>query len=432
MNYMQHKKTTPRTLAALVLVSACSYLGLAAVGSAAPQQAPVNTTAPTITGTPRLGTTLTAQNGTWENNPTAFQYRWQRCGATGVVCLNIPGASEKTYMPVAADVGHTMRVRVTAVNADGAANARSAPTAVVSSAAPRNTAPPTITGTPRLGTTLTAQNGTWENNPTAFQYQWLRCGTAGAGCVGIPGATEKTYTPVAADVGHTMRVRVTAVNADGATNARSAPTAVVSPSAAPKNTGRPTIAGVARIGEELTADEGSWSGNPVSFAHQWQRCDVDGSNCFDVAGATGKAYGVRLADLGYRLRVEVKARNSEGIGTATSALTAIVAPTTRITNRRPTLRIVSIRFFGPRIYARFRVCDDSFKNLTILQTDSRPRRLSYTRRFATLIAPRPCGVYTRNWIPAPRFRGPGRYTLTLRARDKSRFTSIPARRTFVR
>jgi hypothetical protein len=297
---------------------------------------------------------------------------------------------------------------------------------------PVNTTPPTITGTPRVGQTLTAQNGTWQNSPTAFQYRWQRCGTAGAGCLGIPAATLKTYTLVAADAGHTLRVRVTAVNADGATNARSAPTAVVAPSPAPRNSERPTITGLARVGEELSANEGSWSGEPLSFSYQWQRCDVDAINCFEVAGATGKTYGVRLADLGFRLRVEVTARNDAGIGRAASGVSAIVAPVTRITNRRPTLRIVSVRFFGPRIYARFRVCDDSFKNLTILQTDSRPGRLSYTRRFATLAAPRPCGVYTRSWIPAPRFRGPGRYTLTLRARDKSRFTSIPARRTFVR
>ena len=333
---MQQKGTTLRTFAALVLASACSYLGLVAVGSAAPQLAPVNTT------------------------------------------------------------------------------------------------PPPITGTPRVGQTLTAQNGTWENSPTAFEYRWLRCGPTGARCVAIPAATEVTYTLVAVDAGRTMRVRVTAVNADGATNARSAPTTVIAPSPAPRNTERPSITGLARVGEELTANEGSWTANPVSFAYQWQRCDVDAVNCFDVTGATGKTYGVRLADLGFRLRVEVTARNDAGIGKAVSGLTAIVAPVTRITNTRPTLRIMSVRFFGPRVYARFRICDDSFKNLTIIQTDSRPGRLSYTRRFATLAPPRPCGVYTRSWVPAPRFRGPGRYTITLRARDKSRQTSLPARRTFVR
>ena len=63
MPHMQHKRTL--TLTALILASACAYLGLAAVGSATAQQGPpVNTALPTITGTPRVGQTLTAQNGT--------------------------------------------------------------------------------------------------------------------------------------------------------------------------------------------------------------------------------------------------------------------------------------------------------------------------------------------------------------------------------
>jgi hypothetical protein len=113
-------------------------------------------------------------------------------------------------------------------------------------------------------------------------------------------------------------------------------------------------------------------------------------------------------------------------------VSAIVEPAVVIRNRRPTLRILSVRFLGARVYARFRICDDSRKNVTILQTDSRPRRASYSRRFSSLVPPRPCGVYTRSWLPAPRFRGEGRYTITLRARDKSAFTSLPARRTFFR
>ena len=103
-----------------------------------------------------------------------------------------------------------------------------------------------------------------------------------------------------------------------------------------------------------------------------------------------------------------------------------------ITNKRPTLVIVSVRFSGAQVYARFRICDDTAKNVTILATDSRPNRASFTRRFTTLIPPRPCGVYTRHWLPAARFRGPGRYTVTLRARDTSGLTSLAAKRTFTR
>jgi Ig domain of plant-specific actin-binding protein len=298
-------------------------------------------------------------------------------------------------------------------------------------APPVNTSPPTITGTAAVGETLTAQNGTWDNVPTTFEYRWLRCNAAGDSCVGVPGATDRTYKVVGADVGHRLRVRVTAVNADGSTNARSAPTAIAQqPSAAPKNTERPTISGTARVGQTLTASTGSWTGNPTSFGFQWQRCDADGSNCSDIAGATSRTYTVRTADVGFRLRVQVTARTEKGTATASSGVSAIAVPAARTVNQRPTLRILSVRFLGARVYARFRVCDDSMKNLSIIQTDSRPGVLSYTRRFSTLVPPRPCGVYTRNWLPAPRFRGEGRYTITLRARDKSGLTSAPARRTF--
>jgi hypothetical protein len=298
--------------------------------------------------------------------------------------------------------------------------------------APVNVEPPTITGTARVGELLTAQNGTWENSPTEFRYRWLRCNPGGNSCAVLP-ADGKTYRVGQADVGSTLRVRVTAVNADGSTNATSEQTGVVGSNAAPlSNTARPTITGEARVGQELTAGEGTWTGNPTSFTYQWQRCDVDSFTCANVVGATGKTYGVRLADLGFRLRVEVTAHKDARTGTALSAATAVVAPTTPITNRRPTIRIISIRFTGARVYARFRICDDTPRNLAILVTETRPGVAPANRRFATRVAPRPCGAYTRNWLPAQRFRGPGRYTITLRARDTSGLTSAPARRTFRR
>ena len=230
-----------------------------------------------------------------------------------------------------------------------------------------------------------------------------------------------------------MRVRVTAVNADGATPARSEQTDVIASNAAPlNNTARPTITGTARVGEELTATEGTWTGNPTSFAFQWQRCNIDAVTCLDVTGATGRTYGVRLADLGFRLRVQVTARKDGRSGVASSAPTAVVEPTTPITNARPTLRILKVTFLGARIYVRFRVCDDQPRNLGILVRETRPGVRPSLRRFATRVPPRPCGAYTRSWLPAQRFRGDGRYTITLRARDASGRTSPPATRTFRR
>ena len=303
-------------------------------------------------------------------------------------------------------------------------------------AAPVNMTPPTLTGIARVGERLTAHNGTWSGEPTTFRYQWRRCDADGLDCVSIVGAGLKRYTMVSDDVGHRLRVRVTAVNADGTGTARSAPSDIVE--AAPpatvnvSNTARPTVSGTPQVGQELTASQGSWTGNPTSFAFQWQRCDLDAATCLGVTGATGRTYGVRTADLGFRLRVAVTAKNGTPTGTASSSLTSVVQPAHQVTNHRPTLRILGVRFTGARVYARFRICDDSFRNLRIIETDSRPHVRSSTRFFRTRVAPRPCGAYTRNWLPAPRFRGPGRYTLTLRARDVTGLTSAPARRTFNR
>jgi uncharacterized delta-60 repeat protein len=97
-----------------------------------------------------------------------------------------------------------------------------------SSTAPANSTRPTISGTAAEGQTLTANAGTWSGStPINHRYQWRRCDTAGAGCVDIAAATATTYALVAADVGHTSRVRETASNAYGAGAVDSATTAVV-------------------------------------------------------------------------------------------------------------------------------------------------------------------------------------------------------------
>lgn len=301
------------------------------------------------------------------------------------------------------------------------------------SVAPVNTAVPTISGTTTVGETLTAGDGTWSNSPTSFAYQWLRCNGGGNSCVNVANGTQKTYTLVGADAGHAMRVRVTATNADGSSSAQSVPTgavATVNSAASPKNTVFPTISGTPKVGQTLTADPGSWSGNPTSFAYQWQRCDADVVICSNVIGSTLKTYALTTADLGYRIRIRVTAQNSKGSTTASSKTTTVIQPVVTITNHRPTLAILRVQFIGSTIYATFRICDDSFKNLSIAETDSRPGKLSYTRHFATLVAPQPCGVYTRHWVPVSRFLGRGSYTLTLRTTDKSGLTSLPAHRTF--
>ena len=94
---------------------------------------------------------------------------------------------------------------------------------------PSNTSPPTISGAAQKGQRLHASPGDWSGTrPIHFAYQWQRCNASGASCNNINGATGSDYTLVQADVGHAIRLRVTAHNAFGATSATTVPTAAVS------------------------------------------------------------------------------------------------------------------------------------------------------------------------------------------------------------
>lgn len=117
-----------------------------------------------------------------------------------------------------------------------------------STAAPTNQSPPTITGTPEVGSTLSASSGSWNGTtPITYSYQFRRCGPNGGSCAGISGANKSTYNLKSADRGSTIRVRVTAKNSDGSAQLESAPTAVVTAPAAPAPTGCPTGTGGADI-----------------------------------------------------------------------------------------------------------------------------------------------------------------------------------------
>jgi hypothetical protein len=104
-----------------------------AVGSAA--AAPVNTVAPTITGTAQVGSTLTAGNGTWTGTPTpTYTYEWLAGAvvtagvAVGGVVLN---SVTNTYVPNAADVGKTITCKVTGRNPAGTVTVATVVTAAV-------------------------------------------------------------------------------------------------------------------------------------------------------------------------------------------------------------------------------------------------------------------------------------------------------------
>lgn len=81
---------------------------------------PVNSVAPSISGTLNIGQTLTAANGTWTGAGLVYTYQWKRGG------VDIGGATASTYATVLADLGATITVTVTVTNAGGQASATSA------------------------------------------------------------------------------------------------------------------------------------------------------------------------------------------------------------------------------------------------------------------------------------------------------------------
>src|SRR4051794_36636755 len=199
---------------------------LASIASAT---APANTAAPAVTGSATVGGTLTVSNGTWSNSPTGYSYQWQRC-SSATTCTDINNAVGQSYVVRNADGGYRIRAEVRARNADGSSTADSNLTDVIAATgAPVSTARPTVSGDAIVGHTLTVDNGTWSAAPTSFRYQWIQCDRFGAGCVGIPGATGKTYDVRFADVSGTLRVVVTARNAKGSASRISTQSDVVQP-----------------------------------------------------------------------------------------------------------------------------------------------------------------------------------------------------------
>jgi hypothetical protein len=87
---------------------------------------------------------------------------------------------------------------------------------------------PTISGDPTPGSDLTASTGSWTPAGATPNYDWLRCGASGEGCIRVPGACDRRYTVRDADVGHTLRARLTVTEfGQPPASAMSDPTALV-------------------------------------------------------------------------------------------------------------------------------------------------------------------------------------------------------------
>ncbi|HEV3095357.1 MAG TPA: hypothetical protein VGY30_12720, partial [Solirubrobacteraceae bacterium] len=127
-----------------------------------PPNAPSNTAPPTVSGAAQVGQSLVAGSGAWSGaTPIGYAYQWQDCNTSGEACANIAGATSTEYAPSGADVGHTIRVVVTASNSAGNASEASPATAAVQSNSVNCTATvtPSTSASAIAGAIVSAHNG---------------------------------------------------------------------------------------------------------------------------------------------------------------------------------------------------------------------------------------------------------------------------------
>ena len=77
------------------------------------------------------------------------------------------------------------------------------------------------------------------------------------------------------------------------------------------NTVAPSVSGTTTVGQQLTANPGTWTGSPApTFTYQWLRCDSGGANCAPILNQTGLTYTLVAGDAGMTIAVTVTGTNT--------------------------------------------------------------------------------------------------------------------------
>jgi hypothetical protein len=278
---------------------------------------PVNTVVPAVTGTVKVGESLSAGSGTWSYPPadaSGYAYLWQ-VSATGTGDWTTAAGTDSAtagYVPVAAEYGTFLRVRVTATNVAGPTVAFSVASSVVLPVAPVSSDAPVVTGTAQVDVTLSAGTGTWTSQqaPTTYVYEWQVSVNGQDGwtdALGDGGDTAE-YDVDLTDDNKYLRVKVTASNDGGSTDVYVDATGLVD-ILAPTSSEAPQVSGTVELGRTLTASTGTWD-FATDYAYAWQS-SADGSTWETApgSGAATSSYTVAAADAGRYLRVRVTGSN---------------------------------------------------------------------------------------------------------------------------
>ncbi|MBE1875889.1 S8 family serine peptidase [Myceligenerans pegani] len=241
---------------------------------------------PSVTGTAKVGETLTAvADGAAWSPAASLDYQWRRDGTM------ISGATNTTYQVQPADAGAEITVTVLGTAEGRLPTARtSAPTAPVANATMSGGG--WISGTVRVGNTLRAKAGTAWPSGTQFTYQWKADGTA------ISGATGFTYKPTASKRGANLTVTLTAKRKGYDTVTKTVGGKTVASGVF--STSTPRIQGTPAVGMTVKAIAAQWTPGRTRTTYQWK---VNGTK---IKGATSASYKVPAKYKGKTLTVTVK------------------------------------------------------------------------------------------------------------------------------
>ena len=189
-------------------------------GHAATNNSP--TGGPGITGFPRAGEVLTATTSGFADadglENASFSYQWVQHDPVTNTDTDIPGETGSTYTVTREDRDSAIKVRVDFTDDGG--NYETLTSFALPILPPVNTpatGAPVVNGTVRVGETLTVDTSAVSDDDgmtnAAFTYQWIR--SEGATVTDIENATSASYTLVDADVGNTIRARVSFTDDDG-------------------------------------------------------------------------------------------------------------------------------------------------------------------------------------------------------------------------
>ena len=312
---------------------------------------PLNLTVTTGTHVQELDASWQAPSSIGGSVITGYKVQWKETTGNWDTAADVSEAlvtsTSHTITRLIGGVEHAVRVIATNDAGDGPPSEEmmgtpAGGTSQQQDADPENSEPtglPSISGTVRVGETLTAgtagiADADGLTNAT-YSYQWIR--NDGTADTEIAGAIADTYTLVAGDAGKTIKVKVSFTDDAGSPETlSSAATAVVAPKPNAQATGAPTISGTAQVGQTLTANTSAIADEDgltqAVFAYQWARSD--GGSDSNIQGATGSTYTLVKADEGKTITVAVSFTDEAGHAESlTSDSTGVVAAAETVPGR---------------------------------------------------------------------------------------------------